>query len=74
VCYDHLGLGKRGPVFRSEEEQWHLWRISYVWIFFFLFAVICMHRTVDQLLYMGRTEICPFIRDPFSRGDMYGGP
>ena len=33
----------------------------------FLFAVISMFI---NLLYMGRTETCPFVRDPFSRGDM----
>ena len=38
----------------------------------FLFAVISMHHNVHELVAYGCTETCPFIRDPFSRGDMVG--
>jgi len=34
----------------------------------FLFAVISMHHTVDQLV--AKSDTCPFVRDPFSRGDV----
>ena len=71
VCYSHLGLGKRSPGFAIGSVRNNGIYGDFLCMDF-LFAVISMHHNVHELVAYGCTETCPFIRDPFSRGDMVG--